>query len=249
MGVAERGPFTGHQEVALQRQLEPTGHRHPVDGPDDRLGGGGPWSPGRVGTDGVGRRRGEVGTGAAEFFEVESRRKGGTRAGENDDVDFVVRIGGRHLRSEPSKELARQGISLLRSIEREGGDATGDLDEQAHRSIMIGVHVAAANSRKNRGVAQSSAKRNKRRHRQAGRIVATTSARPARFEHQGGHSRSRRTLFIAILIVLAAALVLPTIVGLNLVGRSVPPITQQPGGARLVNDNTPDTRVITRPPQ
>ncbi len=55
-------------------------------------------------------------------------------------------------------------------------------------------------------------------------------------------------MFIAILIVLAAALVLPTIVGLNLVGRSVPPITQQPG-ARLVDDNSPDTRVITRPPQ
>jgi hypothetical protein len=51
-----------------------------------------------------------------------------------------------------------------------------------------------------------------------------------------------------VLIVLAAALVLPTIVGLNLIGKSVPPITQQPG-ARLVDNNAPDTRVITQPPQ
>ena len=57
-------------------------------------------------------------------------------------------------------------------------------------------------------------------------------------------------LVTAVLLVLVVALIIPVAVSLNLVGRSVPPITQQPG-ARLVPDEStvPDTRVLTRPPQ
>ena len=44
VGVGEAGPVRGHQEVAVEGQLEATGHGHAVDGSDDRLrrGKGGP---------------------------------------------------------------------------------------------------------------------------------------------------------------------------------------------------------------
>jgi hypothetical protein len=37
VGVGETGPFRGHQEIAVERQLEAAGDGHTVDGPDDRL--------------------------------------------------------------------------------------------------------------------------------------------------------------------------------------------------------------------
>ena len=48
VGVGEAGPLRGHQEVAVEGQLEAAGDGHAVDRPDDRLGGGkgrGRWSP------------------------------------------------------------------------------------------------------------------------------------------------------------------------------------------------------------
>ena len=40
VGVGEAGPLRGHQEIAVEGQLEAAGHGHAVDGPDDRLGRG-----------------------------------------------------------------------------------------------------------------------------------------------------------------------------------------------------------------
>ena len=81
-------------------------------------------------------------------------------------------------------------------------------------------------------------------------MPAAPLERPDRFQRAEGRGCSRRTLVVAVLLVLVAALIIPTVIGLNLVGKSVPPITQQPG-ARLVPNNEPvsGTRVLTRPPQ
>ncbi len=96
-------------------------------------------------------------------------------------------------------------------------------------------------------------KRRKKAKVQSSRnAVARPLDRPDRFQHTERRGCSRRTLFIAVLILLAVALVIPAFVGVGLVGRSVPSPTQQPGGgARLVPNNatTSDTRLVTRPPQ
>ncbi len=94
--------------------------------------------------------------------------------------------------------------------------------------------------------------RQRKRQKDTSRSLAKPLERPDRFQREDRRGCSRRTLVICVMLVLIAALVIPTVVSLNLVGKSVPAITQQPGGgARLVPDDSvaPDTRVLTRPPQ
>ena len=93
-------------------------------------------------------------------------------------------------------------------------------------------------------------RRRKLRRAQTNRVPATVLARPDRFQRSDRRGCSRRTLVTVVLLVLVVALIIPVAVSLNVVGRSVPPITQQPG-ARLVPDGSavPNTRVLTRPPQ
>lgn len=97
--------------------------------------------------------------------------------------------------------------------------------------------------------------RRKQRKRTASWAVARPLERPDRFQRTSGRRISRRTLFIAVLILLAVALVIPAFVGVGLVGRSVPSPTQQPGGGARLVPNEPsnpvnwDNRVITRPPE
>ena len=117
-----------------------------------------------------------------------------------------------------------------------------------------GSHIRAMGLDETGGVAgKSGQKRRKQAKAQLRRnAVARPLERPDRFQHTERRGCSRRTVFIAVLILLAVALVIPAFVGVGLVGRSVPSPTQQPGGgARLVpNDaTTTDTRIVTRPPE
>ena len=117
-----------------------------------------------------------------------------------------------------------------------------------------GSHIRAIGLGETWGVAgKSGQKRRKQAKAQLRRnALARPLERPDRFQHAERRGCSRRTVFIAVLILLAVALVIPAFVGVGLVGRSVPSPTQQPGGgARLVpNDaTTSDTRVVTPPPQ
>ena len=100
------------------------------------------------------------------------------------------------------------------------------------------------------GGKEAQRRRQKLRRAQANRAPATVQERPDRFLRSDRRGCSRRALVTVVLLVLVIALVIPVAVSLNIVGRSVPPITQQPG-ARLVPDGSavPNTRVLTRPPQ
>ena len=100
------------------------------------------------------------------------------------------------------------------------------------------------------GGKEAQRRRQQQRREHASRALAKPLQRPDRFQRSDRRGCSRRALFIAVLLVLVIALIIPVAVSLNLVGRSVPPITQQPG-ARLVPDESavPNTRVLTRPPQ
>lgn len=106
----------------------------------------------------------------------------------------------------------------------------------------------------NQGVGGKEQQRRRQRYRreQAARSLVKPLERPDRFQHADRRGCSRRTLVIAVMLILVAALIIPTVISLNLVGKSVPSITQQPGsGARLVPDDpvVTDTRVLTRRPQ
>ena len=104
----------------------------------------------------------------------------------------------------------------------------------------------------NLGVGGKEDQRRRQNHRraQANRVPAKPQVRPNRFQRSDRRGCSRRALVTAVLLVLVVALIIPVAVSLNIVGRSVPPITQRPG-ARLVPDESavPNTRVLTRPPQ
>ena len=96
-------------------------------------------------------------------------------------------------------------------------------------------------------------RKQKKRASHGSQALARPLERPERFQHGAGPLFSRRKLFVAILILLAVALVIPAFIGIGLVGRSVPSPTQPPGGgARLVpNDSSSssNTQLVTRPPQ
>ena len=100
------------------------------------------------------------------------------------------------------------------------------------------------------GGKEAQRRRERQRRKQTNRSPARREERPDRFQRADGRGCSRRALVTAVLLVLVVALIIPVAVSLNIVGRSVPPITQQPGG-RLVRDEppVPSTRVLTRPPQ
>ncbi len=129
VGVGERSPLAGHEEVALEGELEPTRDGGTVDGADHGLGRAGPGTPGPIGGAG-GEADGAARATGPELGEVEAGAEGGVCARQHDDGNLVVSIDGGHGRTKGARQLGVERVAAIGPIERDDGDAVGDVDEE-----------------------------------------------------------------------------------------------------------------------
>ena len=150
VGVAELGALGRHEEVAVQRQFEPAGHRGAVDRPDQRLA----QRRKRPAAAPALRFQRSVDEPAAAFRrqlgEVEPGAERRVGAGEDDHVDVVVGVGGGEQLREQAQHVAGQGVAGLRPVERDRGDALGDVEQHrlasTRSSTVPGGYSAAESS-------------------------------------------------------------------------------------------------------
>jgi hypothetical protein len=67
---------------------------------------------------------------APHLLEIETRTECAARAGEDHDADLGLRTQGDELGFQRAAQLEREGVHLIRTVERERCDAVSSVDQQ-----------------------------------------------------------------------------------------------------------------------